>query len=86
MNALVSERFVTKSIKNRPIRLSSAHLLRLKNYKKLICNKRAQYYEAKIDEIDESIDQNNFWNFFKKNWKPQIKPISPMQHNLEVLL
>lgn len=32
----------------------------LKNYKKLICNKRDQYYEAKINEIYESIDQNNF--------------------------
>ncbi len=59
---------------NQTLRLAYSDCL--KNYKKLICNKRDQYYEAKIDEIDESIDQNNFWNLFK-NLKAQIKAISP---------
>lgn len=49
---------------NQTLRLAYSSCL--KNYKKLICNKRDQYYEAKIDEIDQSMDQNNFWNLFKK--------------------
>ncbi len=80
MNALVSEKtfdnFLNKKHKepaNQTLRLAYSDCL--KNYKKLICNKRDQYYEAKIDEIDESIDQNNFWNLFKKS-KAQIKAIS----------
>ncbi len=79
MNALVSEKtfnnFLTKSIKNRPIRRYGSPTPTVwKIIKKLICNKRDQYYEAKIDEIDESIDQNNFWNLFKKSESPKSRP------------
>ncbi len=57
---------------NQTLRLAYSNCL--KNYKKLICNKRDQYYEAKIYEIDESIDQNNFWNLFKKFESPKLRP------------
>ncbi len=68
INALVS---LLRQLSNKKHKEPANQTLRLaysdclKNYKKLICNKRDQYYEAKIDEIDESIDQNNFWNLFK---------------------
>lgn len=71
MNANVSEKTFDDPA-NQTLRLAYSSCL--KNYKKLICNKRDQYYEAKIDEIDQSIDQNNFWNLFKKFESPKSDP------------
>lgn len=58
-----------RSIANQTLRLTYSNCL--KNYKTLIRNQKDKYYEARIDEIDESIDQNNFCKLFKKSESPK---------------